>query len=213
MRKRLYSALFATLLSPAALADNTLPMSSQLVDITPPVIEHDPMSESAPAGKPTLVTATVSDSESGVKTVNLFFRTKSTEPGKFNRIAMESRDGTTTYIAEIPERYVQGPGVEYYIEAVDIAGNKILRGVNFSPLLISVAPGPGGETTASGAAPTPGEALSAAEQDSQQKKNWLYVAGGVVAAGVIYALSDPGGGGGGGDKNKGSVTITNLPAP
>ncbi len=198
--------------STPALADSTLPLPNQTVDISPPTIEHAPNSEDTASGKAAIVSATVTDIDSGVKVVSLFFRTKGTS--QYNRLPMESKDGSANYIAEIPERYVQDPGVEYYIEAVDNVGNKILRGVNFSPLLITVAPtsapehGLAGIPTGSDAESSPAAAMSSAESQSN-KKTWLYIAGGVVVTGVLLANT------GGSDKNKsdtGSVTIK-APAP
>ena len=212
MTKLGLTTLVALAVCSASLADTTLPLPHQSVDIAPPTIEHEPSTRGITEGEAARISAKVVDVDTGIQSVSLFFRTKGAT--QYNRLPMESKAGSSEYIAEIPERYVQGNGVEYYIEAVDAAGNKILRGVNFSPLFIAIGQNTGATEDTAGATgdqafPSPSEAMSSAEEDSN-KKTWWYVAGGVVATGLVLAITS------GGDKkdkdDTGSVTIK-APAP
>lgn len=208
------------------MADETLPLPIKTVDITPPKISHTPSSEPTAAGKPAIITAEVKDSESGIKEVSLFFRTKGSN--KYNRVKMESADASGIYVAEIPQRYVAGPGVEYYIEASDASGNKILRGVNFSPMVIAVdgAGTSGGEAAAADASdiprlPTESKPVDTAAafdkgKEESDSNNWLYWAGGVVATGLVLSLAsggDSGGGGGGDGGGDTGTVVVRAPAP
>lgn len=176
-----------------AQAEDTLPLPIETVDITPPRIEHNPMGDTFTPGEAVSIKAGVTDRDSGIQEVNLFFRTKGSS--KYNRLNMDYAEGSKSYLAEIPARYVDKPGVEYYIEAIDKAGNKILRGVQFSPMKFAV--------NGSGGAPGLADAEDSQAMDSDTtdtdtsdsmvgsstKKTWWYVAGGTALASVAWCYS------------------------
>jgi hypothetical protein len=198
-----------------AFSDETLPLTVKPEDIIPPKIEHDPSNEPTTGGKPVMISAIVTDEGSGIKEVSLFFRPKGTQ--QYRRLPMVSRRIESRYEAEIPSHFVQKPGIEYYIEAIDVAGNKILRGVNFSPIVIAVGSEGAAPTTASPTQePAQTEEITSSklnlEPETKKNNNWVWWTVGVVAAGTAIALSQSGGGGGGGgggtEEETGTVSIT-----
>ncbi len=120
-------------------------------DISAPNIVHEPAAESISAIEPVVISATVTD-DSGVRLVTLFYRSVSTQA--YSRATMERVGPSDVFMVSIPADDVVPPGIEYYIQAADLAGNTVLKGFAFSPLRISVTPGPAGEEIA-GAEPKP----------------------------------------------------------
>lgn len=90
------------------------------VDETAPSIEHAEYEDRPLAGTAVPIDATVTDAGSGVDRVTLHFRTVGA--GDFISVNM-SDEGGDDYTATIFEFAVQSPGVQYYIEARDAAGN------------------------------------------------------------------------------------------
>lgn len=184
-------------------------MLSPKADVTPPKIEHEPAAESVTGTEPVTLTATVKD-DSGVKEVTLFSR--SGGEGDFKPTPMKDV-GDGRYEATIQADGLAQPNLEYYIQAVDGAGNTVLRAGKFFPLKIAVVPQVGG-----------GEVLSTAEGEGapqeEKKSYWGWVLG-AVAIGALAALAGgddggsappPDGGPGGGGATTGTLTVT-APAP
>lgn len=175
-------------------------------DITAPKIEHATISEEMPAGQPLSITVGVTD-ETGVKAVTLFYRVKGTE--NYQRLPMSQQGGTNNYLAVIPSDDSRVPGIEYYVQAEDLAGNTLLRGYDFMPLQIAVY-----ETT---------PVVPIEEEKPMVKKGlsttqWVLIGLGVAAAaGIVAAVAGGGGGGssgggGGTPASTGSITV-GAPAP
>lgn len=105
-------------------------------DLTGPLIQHRTNIRSVPSGRRLTIEATITDNVA-VKGASIFYRFMGTRE-YFSR-SMDSL-GNHLYSAIIPSQYVQEPGLEYYIEASDEAGNTtVFRGFEFSPLTIVVA--------------------------------------------------------------------------
>ncbi len=82
-------------------------------DPNPPVVVHEPIEGALDAQGPYTITATVTDAESGVSSVSMYYRT---EIGDFNEVAMTADgDVFTASIAALEF----GCAAEYYIVAVD----------------------------------------------------------------------------------------------
>jgi|GEM_PF-2816905 len=88
-------------------------------DTTPPTLTHDAITASQTAGQAVTITATATDA-SGVASVSLYFRTE----GESSWLSASLTHGSgDTWTAAIPALAVAAPGVEYYLDAVDTAGN------------------------------------------------------------------------------------------
>ncbi len=210
IRIKLQNLVTATVLA-SLIYQPFYPLSAQervvpALDISAPVIEHEPNNETQPMGQPLDFSIKVVD-DSGVKNVTLFYRVIGADT--FKRLNMVKKDKQGGYSTIIPADDMRSPGIEYYIQAADLAGNTVLRGFDFSPLKILVG-SPGLEKAI---ASTPSEDLSAEVQKKEQKTGvmkWVLIGMGVAAAaGLGIALGGGGGGGGGGDNGagKGSVDI------
>ena len=177
-------------------------------DLTAPVIKHTPISKDALPGQPVGIKATVTDNV-GVKEVILFYRENTA--ADFKRLKMKRDLDSFVYTANIP--VVDSPGLEYYIQATDLAGNTLLFGHAFSPLTITLAPAAADEGETKAVAVMEPQATPAAKEEKSGVSKWVWIGLGVVAVGA--ALAAGGGGGGGGEQpppSTGTIVI-NGPAP
>jgi len=173
-------------------------------DAIAPVVKHDPPKEQSRAGESLTISATVTDNV-GVGSVTLFFRVSGQE--SYQRVDMRRLGSSDVYTATLEAGEVHEPGIEYYIQASDTAGNTLLHGYSFSPLKVGVAaPAAAPAATAAAAAEKPPAGKPALKKS--EGPNWLLIGLGVVA---VAALAG-GGGGGGGGTDTGSVTIA-APEP
>ncbi len=78
------------------------------------------------------------------------------------------------------------PGIEYYIQAADFAGNTLLHGYSFSPLTVSVITG-----TQDLAVNDTSNALvlDKAEPNKKKTKIWLWIGLGVLIVGAVAAVA------------------------
>ncbi len=176
-------------------------------DLVAPVIKHTPIGKDIPPGQAVDVTAIITDNV-GVKEVILFYR--EIDATDFKRMRMKRDLDSDTYAAKLPA--IASPGVEYYIQATDLAGNVLLYGHSFSPLTITVAPVAAGDGDAEAVAATEFIPASEGEEEKSGISKWVWVGLGVVA---VAALAGGGSGGGGtiaSSPNTGTVTI-NGPVP
>jgi hypothetical protein len=185
-----YTFLFVPLI-PLWAQEGKNPLDS---DLTPPLILHRPPIQSVRPGGPLVIQATITDNVA-VKKASVFFRFMGTR----EYFIMDMHHvGNNIYSIEIPDQYVQVPGLEYYIQASDKAGNiEAFRGSSFSPLTIKVIP------------------ISPSAKSWYQKW-WVWtIVGGMVAAAAVAAGG--GGGGGGGDGGSGpsdtGTAVINEPIP
>ena len=176
-------------------------------DLTAPVIKHTPISKDASPGQPVDIKATVTDNV-GVKEVILFYREN--PAADFKRLKMKRDLDSFIYTANIPS--VDSPGLEYYIQATDLAGNTLLFGHAFSPLTITVAPSAADEGKTKTVAAMESQTAPAGKEKKSGVSKWVWIGLGVVAVGAALAA----GGGGGGDEqpppSTGTIIISG-PAP
>jgi hypothetical protein len=188
-----HSLVFLPLLTAQAAEGLAFPTG----DLVAPEIDSPPVTEKFSLGERPTIRATVTDNV-GVKSVTIFYRDKGET--EFQRKEMARESGTDEYSVTLPE--IMAPGVEYYIQATDQAGNSLLHGHTFAPLTLNVVPGETGQ-----------EAVAAASQEeatAEPKKGvskWVWIGLGVLAVGAI--ASSGGGGDGGGDT--GTITISAPP--
>ncbi len=182
----LYTFLFSVI--PAIQAqENT---ASVNLDRSGPVIQHNPPTQPVQAGKAVIIKATITD-EGGVQGAVVFYRFIGTR--EYFMIDM-SPSRNHVYSATIEKQYVQEPGLEYYIQASDEAGNtKVLQGVLSSPITIKVV----------GQLPS---------DRPWYKKWWVWSIASAVVIGAVVAAA---GGGGGGDKSGGpsGTAVIDQPIP
>jgi hypothetical protein len=183
-----HSLVYAPLLRAAQLS---LPSG----DLIAPEISQDKYIDTVEQGADHQITVTVTDNV-GVKLVTLYYRNIGTQ--EYKRMTMDNIINTDDYHATITSDQIKAPGVEYYIQAVDNAGNTILHGYSFSPLGVKMI---GDDTTVAGAS------TSTAIEAEESSNTWLWIGLGVLAVGLAAAA---GGGGDGGEPaaTTGTVNIT-----
>ena len=182
-------------------------------DLVAPEVSHEVIADSLEAGSSVQIKATVTDNV-GVKSVTLFYRTKGEE--EYKRVNMNRMGESNEYAITLGKMDLVEPGIEYYIQAMDLAGNSLLHGYSFSPLAVNVV-APTAPKAAAPEAVAEGETIrEEAPAEKKKTKTWVWIALGALAVGVIAAAA--GGGGGGGDGggtttgDTGTVVIT-APTP
>ena len=167
-----------------ALADQELALPG--ADLIAPEIKYTPKTQFKP-GELIRIEATVTDNV-GVAEVNLFYR--STGDPEYRRVKMAHKDNTDLYWAVLPTN--AGPQVQYYLQASDQAGNILLRGRSFDPLTLTI---PATEVAGTQVL-EPAKKPKPAPAKKTGISKWVWIAAGVVVAGVAGAVALSGGGGG-----------------
>ncbi len=187
-------------------------------DLIAPQISHEPPQENVRAGSSQQIKATITDNV-GIKTVTLFYRHIGSE--NYKRIQMNKADSSDEYVATLGFEETQEPGIEYYIQAVDLAGNALLHGYSFSPLKIGIAPEIGASDKITAQVSTDFSATEQVEKEEVLGENrtnkWLWIGLGVLAVGVVAAVASGGSDDGGTTQtgagtNTGTISLT-APVP
>ena len=113
-------------------ADDKAPST---VDLVAPEIETVNVPDKVYAGSELRIEIQASD-DLGMKSVAVFFRQKGSH--QYTKMEMTHDPGTNRYYLVI--KNVPGAGVEYYVEAMDLAGNLVRRGQDISPHSIVALP-------------------------------------------------------------------------
>jgi hypothetical protein len=202
------------------------------VDISPPNIIGSPKIEQAGIDGPVVLKLSVTDG-TGVSNVTLNYRFgrvvpyfQLSEHRGFSRLNFELTSAGD-YVATIPEAQVAGNVFEYYIEAVDDAGNVAHIGSSANPTIFTIAPLEASSklitrlpaaTPADETAGTPGQPLAsvetqhAATSDDSDKitawyeNRWVWAAVGGIVLGTILSDSSSGS-----SSPTGSVTVSAPP--
>lgn len=162
-------------------------------DIIAPEISQEKYVNVVEPGSDHNITVTVTDNV-GVGQVILYYRVIDTK--EYKRLTMNSINSSDEYQTTITSDLIKAPGIEYYVQAVDNAGNSVLHGYAFSPLSVK---------TDSNAAVLAAE-TSKATIEEESSNIWLWVGLGALA--VIGAVAAGGGGGGGDPAQTETVIIT-----
>ena len=168
-------------------------------DLVAPEIIQEKYVQSVAPGSDHEITVKVTD-DVGVKQVTLYFR--HIGQSDYNRRTMQQIGNSDDYMAKVYANEFKAPGIEYYIQAMDLAGNTLLHGYEFSPLSVKI----------DSASPDVADSTEPAmfEEDSDKEKKgiskWVWIGLGALAVGAL-ALS---GGSSGGDSTTttGDTTAT-----
>ncbi len=156
--QRQRQVLFLVLLAVAA-GLSTVSIAQTTLDLDPPILKHTVPLQFSP-GDPLQIVAIAQD-DSGVENVTLFHR--STQSGVYESQSMDRKTGDE--YSTVLETEKKATGINYYIEVVDIHGNRILEGSPDSPIALEVA----------------------------KKSNMMYIVLGALAVGGLVALAGGGG--------------------
>ena len=158
-------------------------LAQSVIDVEPPLIEHELVSESDANIRQTFVATVVDDQE--LDLVQLFYRFKG--ESRYTRTLMDRVSFSSTWIAQIATDPATPQDMEYYIQAKDKSGNRTVRGYAFSPLVRKIIPGDVVETPAEEPQVTTKPAMSGS-------RKVLYVVGGVLLLGLVAAAASSGSG-------------------
>lgn len=186
-----------------SMADDTV-LFRGVPDLEGPVVQHTPGKDPAPSGSPVTISATVTDNI-GVKYVLVNYRSAGSK--EYLQAPMQQL-GNSLYSATIPAVHVQNVALEYYIEAVDLSGNTVLRGLDFQPMIISVTPPVPVNVAAEPILQTKPGASTQIVTRSEKNNNWIWwTVGAVVAGSAAYAFTR-GSDSGSNEPTTGSIVIT-----
>lgn len=162
-------------------------------DFEAPIIEHEE-NVSGDLGDVEVFAATVVDNEQ-LDSVSLLYRYSGDTD--YIEIIMQPLVQSSYYSAKIDTsaRTGQDTAIEYYIRAEDKAGNVVLKGLSFDPLVRTLV----NPTVNVPNVTTSVESTSPVEVSPRRNINWLYVGLGVLLVGGLAAAA----GGGGGDDDGG----------
>jgi len=155
-------------------------------------------------GSSHMVSVSVTDNVA-IKQVVLYYRIIGEK--NYQRKLMRNSSNTDKYQASIPAGKIEKPGIEYYVQAMDTAGNTLLHGYSFSPLSVKMITDD--ELVADNGSAVSDESVlggaSGAESDDSIFTNkWFWIGVGVLVAGAAAAS---GGGGGGGNEPTATLTV------
>lgn len=157
-------------------------------DLVAPEVVSEPSSQALVPGKAYTIAVKATDNV-GVKQVILFYRTIGS--GDYKRVLLKN-EGESHYSVTLSGDEIADPGIEYYVQTEDLAGNTLLTGYSFSPLVVRA----GGTSSGSEdmAALSAGDSLAGAMGDAGAseplwKNKWLWIG---VAAVAGVALSQGG---------------------
>ncbi len=188
---RLFSACFAAWFALVQALWGVAPafaQSGSSIDLDPPLIEHEIVSEVESNIRQTFVATVVDDDE--LDSVRLFYRFSGELT--YSTIMMSRVSFSSSYIAQINTDPAIETTIEYYIQAKDKSGNRTVRGYAFNPLERNIVLSEdylAANTTEAVAAPV--------TEEPQTSRKTLYVVLGVLAVGLIAGLAGGSGGSGG----------------
>ncbi|MEE9335276.1 MAG: hypothetical protein V3U65_14400 [Granulosicoccaceae bacterium] len=186
--KRVLSSCFAVWFAVTQALFGVAPTFAQqtgsTIDLDPPLIEHEIISEVESNTRQTFVASVVDDDE--LESVRMFYRF-SGEP-TYSSVLMNRVSYSSSYIAQINTDPNIATTIEYYIQARDQSGNRTVRGYAFNPLMRSITvedAGLAGNTRNTGLKDT-----SATESGRSRKT--LYIVIGVLTLGLLASLANSG---------------------
>ena len=171
---------------------------SEDIDFDPPVIDHESL-DTGTAGELQVFSALVVD-DRGLERVTLFYR--STTGQDYREVPMQQLTGTDNFTASVDTELDQQK-IDYYIEALDTGGNRVLKGFPFFPLVRALDPPV--------AAPVVAEPAAPAAEPKGSGRSVLYIVLGALAVGLLAGLAGSGDSGGGGSNGGGENPDNTVP--
>jgi hypothetical protein len=162
-------------------------------DLIAPVVSQDKYENTVRLGTDHEVEVKVTDNVD-VKLVTMFYRTIG--KGEYKRLTMQKVGTSDSYMVKINADEIVSPGIEYYIQAMDFAGNTVLHGHSFSPLSVKTSNGDTAVAASSG---------STSLEAEESTNTWLWVGLGVLAVVLVGAAAS--GGGDSGDTTPSTATL------
>jgi hypothetical protein len=177
--RRVLCVLAALILSVSSASLPVAHAQSAAEDYEPPLIEHDVIERAAAAGSQEFA-ANVVDNQA-LADVILYYRFAGEE--EFRMLPMTQVAASAVYSASVESDINDARSIEYYIQARDEAGNRVVKGFAFSPLVRLIGDGSDvQQATVAESAPK-----------SSSGRRWLYIGLGVLAVGAIAAAANSGG--------------------
>ena len=173
------------------------PVQAQSVqDNEPPMLDLEVV-ETGTAGDSQVFSATVTDNDEVLEVV-VYLRIQGTDT--YERVPMDPIPGTSFYTVTVDVTTDEATVLEYYMNASDVSGNRVVRGFAFDPLVrILMTPEELAQTTEPAAAPTtPTPAPTPPRTGLSTGQKVLFIGLGVLAVGALAAAASSGGGGSGG---------------
>ena len=203
MINKLFKVVFVSwfALSQVLLGMSSANAQSGLIDVEPPLIEHDVIRAVEADIRQTFFATVVDDNE--LDSVSLYYRFQ--KDPTYSTVLMKRVSFSSTYIVHVPTDPSDDRDIEYYIQARDVAGNRTVRGYAFNPLMREINI-PAAPPIAAAPEPEP-----VAAESPGKKRTVLYVVLGVLAAGLIAGAASKSGGSGSDDAEpcpNGLCTIT-----
>lgn len=204
------STMAVVLLAAASLSSNPAEAQSTATaptgDIAPPVIELETI-DSGVAGQDQVFTALVADN-GNLLDVKLYYRYMGQQA--YQNVLMQPLAADTDfYLATLSTDPADTRTIEYYVQARDIAGNRVVEGFAFEPLLRTLTAAQTGTDTNGGESVVTAEPSPQFETEAPSSggiKLWHIVLG-VLAIGAIAGAAASGGGGGGNPDNPPTQTV------
>lgn len=195
----LVSVVVAILMTVTSLASSVAMAQSSVPDTEAPVIELEEIREGI-IGQDQVFTALVKDNDK-VRDVKLYYRLAGGD--RYQSMLMENLASTSYYTASISTTEDDLRNIEYYIQARDEGGNRVVKGFAFDPLVR--------ELVEARSAPVP-QPQVATPAGSGGIKVWQVVLG-VLAVGALAGLAAGGGGGSDNPPSQQTVPLTLTISP
>lgn len=174
-------------------------------DITAPTISHQESDQAGISGQTQSISAIITDNMT-VKRASVFYLRSGSE--QFQQATMRSTSAPETWATTIDTR-LSDEYVLYYLVAEDSDGNRVQKGGTNNPLKLDLTSEKSLSVSLDGNNNTP-NAKSTPDQKSESKTQpqWLWVALGVVAAGLLIGASGGGSSDGGIQSDDTCCTVT-----
>jgi len=188
INKRILSSCFAVWFAVAQAVFGVAPAFAQqagaIMDLDPPLIEHEIILEVEASSRQTFVATVVDDDE--LESVRMFYRFTG-EP-TYSSVLMNRVSFSSSYIAQINTDPNTATTIEYYIQARDKSGNRTVRGYAFNPLMRSITV----EEDALAGGTTDPALTKASVTEGAKSNRTLYIVIGVLAVGLLASLANGG---------------------
>jgi len=199
--------MLSAVTSGSAFAQAGTPLTEPGSDVNPPVIELEAIPQGI-AGQDQVFTALVADN-GNLQDVKLYYRFSNQQA--YQSLLMESLGRTDYYIATVTTSADETRSIEYYVQARDVAGNRIVEGFAYEPLVRQLLAPDTSNAPTQTTAPQVAAEEPAAESGGGLKV-WQIVLG-VVAVGALAGLAASSGGDGGGSGGQTVPLTITIDAP